>query len=87
MKPDNVLRALQHFGSQKSSERKPQKESDLAKQRGQDQVAQVKKMEALRTLRLARDAELASVPAPAKPRKSRASAIRSSAEDPGTSPG
>jgi hypothetical protein len=87
MKPDNVLRALQHFGSQKSSERKPQQESDLTKQRGQDQVAQVKKMEALRTLRLARDAELANVPAPSKPRKSKvrsgSSSPRPSAENPG----
>jgi hypothetical protein len=69
MKPDNFLRALQHFGTEKNSERKPQQESDLVKQRGQDQIAQAKKMEALRTLRLARDADLANAPAPVKARK------------------
>jgi hypothetical protein len=74
MKPDNFLRALQHFGSEKKSERKPQQESDMAKQRGQDQVTQAKKMEALRTLRLARDAELANDPAPVKTRKTKVGA-------------
>jgi hypothetical protein len=69
MKPDNFLRALQHFGSEKNSERKPQQESDMVKQRGQDQVTRAKEMEALRTLRLARDADLANVPAPVKTRK------------------
>jgi len=71
MKPDNFLRALQHFGSEKSSERKPQRESDMVKQRGQDQLTQAKKMEALKTLRLARDAELANAPASVKRRKSK----------------
>lgn len=72
MKPDNFLRALQRFGTDKSAERKPQLESDMVKQRGQDQVTQAKKMEALRTLRLAREAELASEPAPVKTRKLKA---------------
>jgi hypothetical protein len=71
MKPDTFLRALQHFGSEKHAERKPQQESDMVKQRGQDQVTQAKKMEALRVLRLARDADLANVPAPVRTRKSK----------------
>lgn len=65
MKPDNFLRAL-YFGAEKNSERKPQQESDMVKQRGEDQVTQAKKMEALKSLRLARDAELANAPAPLK---------------------
>jgi hypothetical protein len=71
MKPDTLQRALRHFGSDKRAERKPQQESDMVKQRGQDQVTQAKKMEALRVLRLARDADLANVPAPVRTRKSK----------------
>jgi hypothetical protein len=71
MKPDNFLRALQHFGAEKNSEGKPQQESDMVKQRGQDQVTQAQKMEALRRLRLARDADLANAPAPVKAPKSK----------------
>ncbi len=71
MKPDNFLRALQQFGTEKRSERLPQQESELVKQRGKDQVTQTKKMEALRALRLARDTDLAKATAPAKPRKSK----------------
>ena len=71
MKPDTFLRALRHFGSEKKSERKPQQESDMVKQRGQDQVTQAKKMESLRALRLARDAELDAAPAKARKTKVR----------------
>lgn len=77
MKPDNFLRALQHFGTEKNSERQPQQESDMVKQRGQDQVTLAKKMEALRTLRLAREADLANAPAPVKSRKLKVSRLRS----------
>jgi hypothetical protein len=71
MKPDNFLRALQHFGTQKNAERQPQQESEMVKQRGQGQLEQARKMEALRTLRLARDADLMNAHAPVKSRRSK----------------
>jgi hypothetical protein len=74
MKPDNFLRALKHFGTEKNTERLPQQESEMVKQRGKDQVTQAKKMETLRALRLARETELANAAAPVKPRKSKVGA-------------